>query len=478
MASKKTVTAKNLEALGAARLAAMLMDLAEADAVLKRRLRLELADGEGPEAVAQEVRKRLVALGRAQGFVDWRRNAALAADLDQQRETIATKIAPRDPALALELMWRFMALADPIHARCDDSNGRIGGVFREGCDDLCRIATEAKPDPTALADAVFDAVIASDFGQFDGLIPGMAAPLGPEGLRRLEARIRDWAETAPKAIRDGDRMVGWSAGVGAISKADIERQMIEGAATRALREIADASGDVDAFIAQHPPEARRFPAVAAEIAERLLGAGRAAEALAALDAVERRPGRSGEPAWEQARVAALEALGRGEDAQAFRWECFERRLAPEHLRAFLKKLPDFEDIAAEERALAVARGWPDAHEALHFLLGWPAPGLMADLVVARAGELNGDFYELLSPAAEALGERHPLAATVALRAMIDFTLSVARSSRYGHAARHLAACARLAGRIEDWGGLVEHEDYLAGLRSGHGRKSGFWARVA
>lgn len=39
MASKKSVTAKTLEALGPARLAALLMDLAEADATVKRRLR-------------------------------------------------------------------------------------------------------------------------------------------------------------------------------------------------------------------------------------------------------------------------------------------------------------------------------------------------------------------------------------------------------------------------------------------------------
>jgi hypothetical protein len=34
----------------------------------------------------------------------------------------------------------------------------------------------------------------------------------------------------------------------------------------ALREIADALGDVDAFIAQYDPEARRMPRIAAAIA--------------------------------------------------------------------------------------------------------------------------------------------------------------------------------------------------------------------
>src|SRR5215213_3276508 len=47
MASKKSVNAENLAALGAERLAAILMDLAEHDADTKRRLRLELAGQAG-----------------------------------------------------------------------------------------------------------------------------------------------------------------------------------------------------------------------------------------------------------------------------------------------------------------------------------------------------------------------------------------------------------------------------------------------
>lgn len=477
MASGKTVNAKNLEALGAGRLAALLMELAGADTAIKRRLRIELAEGEGPAAVAQEVRKRLVAIGKAQAFVDWRRSATLAADLDLQRDTIAAKIAPRDPQLALELLWRFMALAPSLYERCDDSSGRIGGIFAAACEDLCRVAAEARPDAIGLADAVFDAVTANDYAQFDGLIGGMASALGPPGLRHLEARLRRWAETAPKAVKGGDRVVGWATGTGPIRQADLERRRIDGTVSGALREIADALGDVDAFIAQHPPEARRMPRVAAAIAERLLAADRAADALAIVDAADARRTRIGEDVWEAARIAALEALGRGAEVQAFRWTCFEQTLDAGHLRAFLKKLPDFEDIAAEERAIALARNWPDPHAALHFLVSWPALDTAADLVMARAAELNGDVYEVLSPAAEALADGHPRAATLALRAMIDFTLHEGRSSRYGHAARHLATCARMAGRIDDWSGIETHDAYAARLKASHGRKSGFWARV-
>jgi hypothetical protein len=64
-----------------------------------------------------------------------------------------------------------------------------------------------------------------------------------------------------------------------------------------------------------------------------------------------------------------------------------------------------------------------------------------------------------------------------LRAMIDFTLSKARSKRYGYAAQHLAECAELAGKIEDYRTFEPHDVYVARLKQEHGRKSGFWTRV-
>ena len=43
---------------------------------------------------------------------------------------IVDRLAPTRPDLALDLMWRFMDLAEPVIERVDDSNGSVGGVFR------------------------------------------------------------------------------------------------------------------------------------------------------------------------------------------------------------------------------------------------------------------------------------------------------------------------------------------------------------
>jgi hypothetical protein len=111
-------------------------------------------------------------------------------------------------------------------------------------------------------------------------------------------------------------------------------------------------------------------------------------------------------------------------------------------------------------------------------VSWPALDKAAALVTQRSSELNGDHYEILSPAADALTAKYPLAATLLLRAMIDFTLKKGRASRYRHAARHLAECASLASAIGDFGAVEPHEDYSNRLKQEHGRKTAFWALLS
>ena len=165
----------------------------------------------------------------------------------------------------------------------------------------------------------------------------------------------------------------------------------------------------------------------------------------------------------------------GAGGEVFRWGCFEQFFDASHLRDYLKRLPDFDDVEAEERALAFVQASPNFHEALWFLAHWPDVDRAADLVLARSAELDGDHYHILVPAAEALEAKHPLAATLIRRALIDFALTAARSSRYRHAARHLLECQGLAGQIEDFGIFGTHEAYRARLKAEHGRKASFWS---
>ena len=478
MAAKTTLNAKNLEALGAPRLAELLIEISTGSAANKRRLRMELAGNHSSAEIAREVRKRLASIARSRTVINWRKVKAVTSDLETQRKTIVDVVAPDDPKEALELVWQFLALADPIFERSHDGSGSIIESFHQACADAGVIATSVGVDGDALVDKIFAAVQSNDYGQYDPLIATMAPALGKDGLDRLKGLFVQWSKEPEDKAAPGDRQIIGLSSQGPIYEDQIYGNHRELTIRIALQEIADVQGDVDAYIAQQPDKTLKAPLVATDIARRLLFAGRAAEALETLDAADSRSHPDMPIEWQLARVEVLEALGRADEAQADRWTWFGRSLNDMHLRAFLRRLPDFDDMEAEEKAFAYAQAFPEVHRALAFFLRWPAMAEAAKLVLKRKTELDGDLYELMTPASEALAEKHPLAATIVLRSMIDFTLDKARSSRYKHAARHLARCASLAPHVEDFGGAASHDTYVSGLTSRHDKKHGFWSLVS
>lgn len=353
MAAKTTLDAKNLEILGPERLAELLIEISAGNAAAKRRLRLELAGAKSPGQLAKEVRKRLTTLARARSFVDWRGVRALAGDLDNQRRAIVEKVAKTDPMEALDLLWRFMALAQSIFERCDDGSATVIAVFHEACSDIGDIALTAKVEPATLADQAFEALIGNDYGQFDELIPVLAPALGQAGLEHLKQRMIELSARPVNKPAEKDRMEIGCASSEPIYAVEMAGRSRVSTARHALQDIADALGDVDAFIEQCEEKSRSLPKIAAEIARRLLLAGRVQEAWQRIEATEhrRRDNNWDWPdfEWEDARIDVLEALGRAEDAQTARWRCFERSLSATHLRAHLKRLPDFDDVEAEKK---------------------------------------------------------------------------------------------------------------------------------
>lgn len=475
MASKTTLNAKNLEALGVERLAELLIEISTGNANHKRRLRMELVGNASGVELAREVRKRLGSIARAKSWIDWQKVKSVKADLEAQRKTIAEKIAIFDPDEAFELIWQFHSLADPIFERSNDGSGTLIESFHAACDDAGRIAALAKTSTQRVVDKIVAALQDNGYGQYDRLIDAMAPVLGETGLRKLQNAFERWArEPKSKVTEAGMQIVGWSMS-GPIYREELHARGQSITVKVALEQIADALGDVDLYIAQQSEASKAFATVATEIAKRLLSAGRAQEALYALDTVEFDNRRDISSQWQVVRAETLEAVGRSQEAQQFRWNSFEQSLNAELLRAYLQRLPDFDDMEAEEKAFAYVQRVPDANRALSFFVRYPSLHEASKLVLCRASEMDGDLYELLSAAAEKLAQKFPLSASVLLRTMIDFTLDGGRSSRYKHAARHLLECGELARHITDYGTIVPHDVYIAGLRKVHGRKHGFWA---
>ena len=190
MATGKTLNAANLETLGAARLAALLLEISAGDAAAKRRLRLALAGEAGSGEAAREVAKRLVSIAKARSFIDWRKVKPLVADLQAQREAILDLVAPTDPREAFDLVWRLVACAEGVFAGSDDESGRLAEVFRLAVHDLGPLAQAAGLDPGLLAERAFEALSGDGYGQWQELVPVLAPQLGQSGLERLKQLVR------------------------------------------------------------------------------------------------------------------------------------------------------------------------------------------------------------------------------------------------------------------------------------------------
>ncbi len=475
---------ETLAGLSQERLIALILEEVGQSPAFKKRVTAAIAALQGPDTVAAVIDRRLAALEKARGYIDWQKRKAFAADLDATVTTMLSDLRPLDAGMALDRLTRFLATADATLERVDDSSGQIHAVFETAAEAAVGIAVALPPETTeAFATRLVAGLARDGFGFFGAILDTLVPKLPTDSLDRFDAVLVDALAAVPKpAPKTGHPAF-------AAGETEWERRYYRQKLGKLRQAVADARGHVDAFIALETQIAPDRPDVAA-VAERLLTASRPEEAL---DWIRRKPrgggtaltvetlldGASGLRASAPDRTALeariLDALGRKDEAQALRWDRFERTLDPQTLRDYLAKLPDFEDEEALERAFALAETRKDPHFGLYFLVGWPNLDRADRLVLARRTEWSGRNWEVLAPAADALAPDHPLAASLLYRVLIDDILERARSNAYGHAARDLAKLKALADEMEPGSLEPDHASYVAGLRRAHGRKYGFWA---
>ncbi len=149
-----------------------------------------------------------------------------------------------------------------------------------------------------------------------------------------------------------------------------------------------------------------------------------------------------------------------------------------HLRAYLQRLPAFEDGEAEEQALDAVLRHRAFNRALEFLHRWPDHRRAARLLLERPQRLDGDNEALLQPLAEILEAKgQPLAASQCLRAMVEAILHRGRASDYGRGVHHLEHCLRLAPSIQDWGTTSHHNTWVVNMLWIFAHRQAFFNRL-
>jgi len=337
------------------------------------------------------------------------------------------------------VLVRLVRVSEDLEGRIKDPKGELQAVFDQAVADVAVLSPKALTlDSRSLADALLAFVEGASTKLSVDLLRAAAPALAGDAVAVLRTKVRDRLA----AQRRPDPRLRAAAQV-----------------------LADLEGDVEGFAALFTASQQVLPPIGAQIARRHLAVGQVAQALAALE--RSAPGPSlaeqadpGAVAWSEARIAALEASGETLEAQAMRWAGFKATLSVDALRAFLKGLPDFEDVEAEEQALDYAQTYPDPFKALAFLTAWPSAAGAARLVMERGPALHGDRPDVLEPAARLLEHRHPLAATVLLRAMVDDVVRFGRADRYADANRWLLEAESLVPGLPDDAAIDDHAAWV------------------
>lgn len=385
------LSASSLVHLGAPRLADLLIEAGAGNANLKRRLRLELAAEAGPAVLALEIDKRLTALATARTRVSWRKRGELIEDLEAHRRMIVERLAPTAPTEALAVLVRWFDLYPGLAARVKDTKGELVALFETAAADLFRLAdTAGETAARDLIDALHRRPL--DYGRW---IAAAGDTVSPDLARRLLDSLVPSTRKTP-------------------------------AGRNLVRRLADRAQDLDLWLSLVTPEQAGSPNVAADIARRLLAAGRIAEARAALEGAlapsslnrrwtfGRNPGDGAPrltPAWEAVSIDLLDAEGFREQAQALRWDLFQRDLSAPVLRDYLSRLPDFDDVEALDRAFAHAAAFPDFEASMRLLMDWPAHREAASLVLSRPREAR-NARSMAADWASRLAQRFPEAADI------------------------------------------------------------------
>ena len=452
---------ENLVSLGPEKLAKMLLKEVEKSDALSRNIELSLAARGSVKELAKHLRQKFKQCIKKNYFIGKGGSFAYSDELDDLRETITEKILPKDPETAAALLEEFIDLHTKAFYVADDSYGAVSDVFRQAVKDWGAAWSRVQgKDTSILARKVYAKRSANDYGVYDEIVPAFGEVLGENGLAVLEQLALKELKKLP-AIPDDDKQrhfdETWSA------RCRIGHIM-EG--------IADLRKDPDSFI-----EAVRIlgkeTVYGVEIAERLMAAGRFAEAL---EWFNRNSGVQRTYEIPDLKAKCLIALDRKDDARDVLWKHFLQTFDSEAYKEAFTLTKSEEHDQLQREALAAASRSSRLLDALSFLIEEGFLREAASLVLERCQEIDGSVYTTLGAISKELANTYPLPALVLHRLMAEAVLEKGVSKYYGYAVRDLRAAEGLGLAVTEWHGFKNNEEYMQELRVTHRLKKAFWEK--
>jgi len=470
--SQNTLNRPKLIALGAGKLADLLINFAQKDGVQEHSLWVELLETTNTTSVVQEIRKRIQSFRCSSPHFVRRQGPEVALELWGLVHLTEARVAPGHPDLAFELLWELPRLIPHIYTDIDDSHEKIDRALAGAMEAISRLASRLTLDSQTLAERVFEGLRDNEYGQFDGAIPALSDALGTNSASSLRCMIKSFLGSPLRSV--DLKRYGFLGDLNKQSEMALEYR--SRSMNIALQQLADLQGDVDAYTARYTTDELTGYKVAANVAERLLNSNRPTEALLIVERAQASDPNIGFRGrrLDGLQVSCLDALERHEEATALLWEQFLVTLNPEPLREHISRLPNSDRDAVKERAKSHAMADTRILEALSFFYFWPDFRSAAELIEERYFEIAYPPHHTFILLAEELKQDHPLAATLLLRVVILDILDNNRAEQYQLAAKLLVNCGSLEYQISEFKGHLNQSEYVAALRKTHHDKITFW----
>jgi len=264
MARRGALTPELLTGLGIEKLARLVLDETERNPSFKRIVSAAVAAGRGPGAILGVVNRRLAALERARGLIGWEKRKAFVADLVATVATITDELGGADPPAAVDQILRFLATAERVFERVEDSSGQVEDVYGQAADALPLLVPQlSHADKAKVADRLTPLLLVDAHGLIGSAMVGILPVLSEPAVERLD-----------KALQGASGEIGPAQDESRAWRFRLHDERL----IRARQAVADQRRDVDAFIAlEQSRSSQRQDTLG--VAERLLAAGRPAEAL-------------------------------------------------------------------------------------------------------------------------------------------------------------------------------------------------------
>lgn len=443
-----------LSGLDTGALVGMVMDAAEQDPVLLRRLEIAVAANAADDgALAKQLRTAIRDATRTRGFVDYGAAPEWAADVGQALELLAGIASGPRAALAVELADYAIDQIEDAMEEIDDSEGECWALIERAQEIHLEACQAARPEPVALAQALFEREMESDHDAFYGAARSYADVLGEAGLAEYRRLAQEaWDRLPPRM---------------APRRGVIEYRPGESALASILDFFLERDGDLDARIAMRARDLSS-PHRYLELARFCLAHGRESEALRhAEDALWLFEDGAPDEQLLLFAVGLLEDAGRAADATAHLWRAFGK--APslrlyEHLRRLAGEQVVNEIITLLRGRLAgtTASRWHSPADLLIRIL-------MAESMFDAAWSVVGDHgasSEVKQVLASATEKTHLPQAIAVHEARVEEHVAAANNTSYANAAALIERLAALRG-------AAEQSAYVADIKLRHARKRNF-----